>query len=81
MPHFRVFNKSNGPNSDKRVRIGTVVQMASPARFELTTFRLGGGRSILLSYGDILGRGLMRLPQTAIFIIWAEDVLVNCRRA
>ena len=24
----------------------------SPGRFELPTFRLGGGRSILLSYGD-----------------------------
>ena len=28
--------------------------MASPARFELTTFRLGGGRSILLSYEDTI---------------------------
>lgn len=27
--------------------------LASPARFERATFRLGGGRSILLSYGDI----------------------------
>ena len=25
--------------------------LASPARFERATFRLGGGRSILLSYG------------------------------
>lgn len=29
------------------------VQMASPARFERAAFRLGGERSILLSYGDI----------------------------
>ena len=28
------------------------VDMASPARFERATFRLGGERSILLSYGD-----------------------------
>ena len=27
--------------------------MASPARFERATFRLGGGCSIQLSYGDI----------------------------
>ena len=27
--------------------------MASPARFERATFRLGGERSILLSYGEI----------------------------
>ncbi len=27
--------------------------VASPARFERATFRLGGGCSILLSYGDI----------------------------
>ncbi len=27
--------------------------VASPARFERTAFRLGGERSILLSYGDI----------------------------
>ena len=27
--------------------------LASPARFERTAFRLGGERSILLSYGDI----------------------------
>ena len=26
--------------------------LASPARFERTAFRLGGERSILLSYGD-----------------------------
>ena len=28
--------------------------VARPARFELTAFRLGGGRSILLSYGRIV---------------------------
>ncbi len=27
--------------------------MASPGRFERLTYRLGGGRSIQLSYGDI----------------------------
>ena len=27
--------------------------MASPARFERATFRLGGERSILLSYGEM----------------------------
>ena len=30
--------------------------LASPARFERATFRLGGGRSILLSDGDICQR-------------------------
>ena len=28
--------------------------MASPGRFELPAFRLGGERSILLSYGDMI---------------------------
>lgn len=27
--------------------------LAFPGRFELPTFRLGGGRSILLSYGNM----------------------------
>ena len=30
---------------------GNRFSMAHPARFELTACRLGGGRSILLSYG------------------------------
>ena len=39
--------------------------LASPARFERTAFRLGGERSILLSYGDktsdiLAQRGLSR---------------------
>ena len=38
--------------------------MASPARFERAAFRLGGERSILLSYGDKLKIGLKR----AIFV-------------
>ena len=29
-----------------------VLSLASPARFERAAFRLGGERSILLSYGD-----------------------------
>ena len=34
--------------------------LASPARFERAAFRLGGERSILLSYGD---KGLMCCPR------------------
>ena len=30
------------------------IAVASPARFERATFRLGGGCSIQLSYGDII---------------------------
>ena len=37
----------------------SVFSVASPARFERAAFRLGGERSILLSYGDKNGkRGL-----------------------
>lgn len=32
---------------------GNSVVLASPARFERAAFRLGGERSILLSYGEI----------------------------
>ena len=39
--------------------------MASPARFERATFRLGGERSILLSYGEIASYSIYDLP-TAI---------------
>ena len=44
--------KSNAPPENERSAVHCDV--ASPARFELTTFRLGGGRSILLSYGDMM---------------------------
>ena len=41
--------------------------MASPARFERAAFRLGGERSILLSYGEIYNR----------YIICSEGIFVK----
>ena len=38
----------------QRKSTAKAVQMASPGRFELPAFRLGGGPSIQLRYGDIL---------------------------
>ena len=40
-----------------------VLSLASPARFERAAFRLGGERSILLSYGDRYA--VVALPKTA----------------
>ena len=37
--------------------------MASPARFERATFRLGGGCSIQLSYGDIYSDNFLILTK------------------
>ena len=36
---------------DKPLKGSSMAQLAPPARFERTTFRLGGERSILVSYG------------------------------
>ena len=41
--------------------------MARPARFERAAFRLGGERSILLSYGRILW----------ILILWAAEAAAH----
>lgn len=46
--------------------------LASPARFERATFRLGGGRSILLSYGDIY--------QQLFYLIFEEESITLCGR-
>ena len=46
--------KSLDKRKTPKLRDFSRVNLASPAGFEPTTFRLGGGRSILLSYGDII---------------------------
>ena len=46
--------------------------LASPARFERATFRLGGGRSILLSYGDIY--------QQLFYLIFEKESITLCGR-
>ena len=40
------------PNPKSKPPLWVVFPLASPARFERAAFRLGGERSILLSYGD-----------------------------
>ena len=45
--------KSLDKRKTPKLRDFSRVNLASPAGFEPTTFRLGGGRSILLSYGSI----------------------------
>ena len=42
--------------------------MASPARFERAAFRLGGERSILLSYGDRIPKGKSTLQAAGLFL-------------
>ena len=50
----------------------TTIFLASPARFERATFRLGGGRSILLSYGDIY--------QQLFYLIFEKESITLCGR-
>ena len=52
-------------NPGKRLFLGAF--LASPARFERAAFRLGGERSILLSYGEIYNR----------YIICSEGIFVK----
>ena len=47
-------------------------KLALPARFERATFRLGGGRSILLSYGDIY--------QQLFYLIFEKESITLCGR-
>ena len=47
---FKIHRFPHFPKTEKVPIYGTF-PMAHPARFERATFRLGGGRSILLSYG------------------------------
>ena len=51
---------------------GNSVVLASPARLERAAFRLGGERSILLSYGDIY--------QQLFYLIFEKESITLCGR-
>ena len=56
----------------KALALMQVLFLARPARFERATFRLGGGRSILLSYGDIY--------QQLFYLILKKESITLCGR-
>ena len=56
--------KSLDKRKTPKLRDFSRVNLASPAGFEPTTFRLGGGRSILLSYRDLCNFGCPSFPTT-----------------
>ena len=56
----------------KALALMQVLFLARPARFERATFRLGGGRSILLSYGDIY--------QQLFYLIFEKESITLCGR-